>query len=141
MAYVKTVFNNQAAPAISAEELNKMGQGIADAHTLISEKIVTGTYTGNVAEGTAGSQNINLGFRPKAVFISASDRGFVINSGTSDKIYSAFALDGSPHSFYPGDATYILLEITATGFKASSGENTIQLLNSSGKVYNYIAFR
>lgn len=30
-SYTKTVFNNGAAPALSAEELNKMGQGVEDA--------------------------------------------------------------------------------------------------------------
>ncbi len=34
MAYQKTVWNNLAVPAINAANLNKIEQGIADAHSL-----------------------------------------------------------------------------------------------------------
>ncbi len=34
MAYSKTVWNNLSAPAINANNLNKIEQGIADAHFL-----------------------------------------------------------------------------------------------------------
>jgi len=34
MAYIKTAWNNGAAPGISAEKLNKIEKGIEDAHTL-----------------------------------------------------------------------------------------------------------
>lgn len=38
MAYSKTNWNNLAAPAINAENLNKIEQGIADAHEDIDGK-------------------------------------------------------------------------------------------------------
>ncbi len=36
MSYTPTVFNNGTAPGISAEELNKIGNGIKDAHDAVS---------------------------------------------------------------------------------------------------------
>lgn len=43
MAYSKTTWNNLAAPAINAENLNKIEQGIADAHDLYDDLRQGGT--------------------------------------------------------------------------------------------------
>ena len=37
MAYTKTTWVNDSKPAISAENLNKIEQGIADAHAIVAE--------------------------------------------------------------------------------------------------------
>ena len=37
MAYTKTKWVNDSKPAISAENLNKIEQGIADAHAIVAE--------------------------------------------------------------------------------------------------------
>ena len=37
MAYTKTAWVNDSRPAISAENLNKIEQGIADAHAIVAE--------------------------------------------------------------------------------------------------------
>ena len=37
MAYTKTAWRNDSKPAISAENLNKIEQGIADAHAIVAE--------------------------------------------------------------------------------------------------------
>ena len=37
MAYTKTAWVNDSKPAISAENLNKIEQGIADAHAIVAE--------------------------------------------------------------------------------------------------------
>ena len=37
MAYTKTEWVNDSKPAISAENLNKIEQGIADAHAIVAE--------------------------------------------------------------------------------------------------------
>lgn len=43
MAYSKTVWNNLSAPALNADNLNKIEQGIADAHDLIENPTLGGT--------------------------------------------------------------------------------------------------
>ena len=43
MAYNKTVWNNLSPPAINADNLNKIEQGIADAHDLIENLTLGGT--------------------------------------------------------------------------------------------------
>lgn len=43
MPYVKTIWNNNSAPAINADNLNKIEQGIADAATSANP-----AFTGNI---------------------------------------------------------------------------------------------
>lgn len=43
MAYSKTVWNNLSVPALNADNLNKIEQGIADAHNLIENSTLGGT--------------------------------------------------------------------------------------------------
>ncbi len=57
MAYTKTVWVNGAAPAISAENLNKIEQGIYDAHALATSAIPRGVivmWSGAAAAIPAG---------------------------------------------------------------------------------------
>lgn len=46
MAYSKTVWNDLAPPAINAENLNKIEQGIEDAHNLV-DNLTLGGITEN----------------------------------------------------------------------------------------------
>lgn len=88
---------------------------------------VFGSYTGNNS-----TQNITLGFRPKAVIISTR---FITMDTVTNGVF-AFALDGFPSLAKNGN--YDALTITATGFTVGYDANT-----STGgfSPYRYIAFK
>jgi len=56
MAYTKTQWNPGGPPGISAENLNKIEQGIADAHDKVDTAL---TVVGEVAEELAAHKNEN----------------------------------------------------------------------------------
>ena len=61
MAYTKTQWVNNQAPAISAENLNKMEQGIYDAHTEKQDTLVSGTNIKTVnSESLLGAGDIEI---------------------------------------------------------------------------------
>lgn len=62
MAYQKTIFNEGGAPGISAAEMNKIGQGIEDAHDAIDNHVGSGGSAHAVATSSA------------AGFMSATDK-------------------------------------------------------------------
>ena len=55
MAYTKTAWVNDSKPAISAENLNKIEQGIADAHAIVAEPGPKGDKGDPGAKGDKGN--------------------------------------------------------------------------------------
>ena len=95
-------------------------------------KVAAGTYTGSGSGLTTVVQTINLGFRPKAVFIVAEmDDAF--------NRYAALVTDKRQHQ---SSGIYVA-EITATGFLVRHAyyvDSTITpRLNSQGYTYIYLA--
>lgn len=122
--------NKCLVPAYSKEEIDGM--------------IAIGSYTGNSSE----SQTINLGFKPRAVIISATKKNYVYdyrtqssdNEGliTSEGFLVSYDNKGTGYS-----ATNTL---TDTGFvvnKPKNGTKTTDAcgLNIANQKYSYIAFR
>lgn len=56
MAYVKTEWVNDSKPAISAENLNKIEQGIADAHAVVAEPGPKGDKGDKGDKGNTGAK-------------------------------------------------------------------------------------
>ena len=56
MAYTKTTWVNDSKPAISAENLNKIEQGIADAHAIVAEPGPKGDKGDKGDPGTPGTK-------------------------------------------------------------------------------------
>ena len=56
MAYTKTAWVNDSKPAISAENLNKIEQGIADAHAIVAEPGPKGDKGDKGDPGTPGAK-------------------------------------------------------------------------------------
>ena len=56
MAYTKTAWVNDSKPAISAENLNKIEQGIADAHAIVAEPGPKGDKGDKGDPGTPGTK-------------------------------------------------------------------------------------
>lgn len=132
MAYTKTIFNNGAAPAVSAEELNKLGDGIIESlQNADNAKIVTGTYTGNaVAERT-----ISLGFTPSAVLVTTA-KGQT-NAGSS--LVGGLAFNGFPAQ----ESENKVVEIVTGGFKVfNTSQYYASNTSSAGdNPYKYIAWK
>ena len=97
------------------------------------QKFVTGSYTGDDAE----TQNIDLGFQPRAVLVVSSDAMTGYQTGSWPVIYGGLALPGKPVT--SGGST--AMELTDTGFAVHkvSGDGYIRI-NNNDIVGYYIAF-
>ena len=95
---------------------------------------VIGTYVGDDAE----TQNIELGFQPRAVLVVSSDAMTGYQTGSWPVIHGGLALPGKPVT--SGGST--AMELTDTGFAVHkvSGNGYIRI-NNSGLTRYYIAFR
>lgn len=109
-------------------------QIISNTESDILSRFVTGTYTGNSPQGYGTFQGINLGFRPKAVFVIRSGNGIIKIQSSSTLILFAFATNVKNAEG---------LEIVDTGFYVGdiSGLNSTIELNTSGNTYTYFAIR
>ena len=98
--------------------------------------IVIGTYTGNGEE----SQDINLGFQPKAVLVTHST-GTIFHYINVPLFNGGLAMRGNPAKL----STYNILTVTSTGFRVYchyiSGSNTYINSNANTNTYYYIAFK
>ena len=96
-------------------------------------RVVVGTYTGDGAE----SREIDLGFKPKAVFVCHKTGAF--NDGGS--VYGGMALQGCPLMESYGQETCTALELTETGFRVAYKRISYRsaATNVSGGVYYYFA--
>lgn len=100
-------------------------------NTLQNADVVIGEYNGN-AQDTSSRQNINLGFRPRYIYVSGT---------MYDSVY--FQMKWQYFSVATSSAGNDALYTTDTGFSVSnrSSSYTSTYLNYSDRHYAYIAFR
>lgn len=99
-----------------------------------------GSYTGN---GASNGQEIELGFKPKAVIIKNPNEVGVSGLGVSGRDIPMIAFDGNPYKVMSSGNRYTLISVTDTGFSiGGSGSSTYDAyVNEKNKVFNYIAFK
>ena len=96
---------------------------------------VVGTYTGDGKKFDEGGQNIDLGFRPRFVLITAGwDR---VNS--NDLHFYAFAEGTLPYG--PAILTDTGFQVRLNSVPAAGEGSFYTQINTAEKVYNYLAFR
>ncbi|MBR3816264.1 MAG: hypothetical protein IKJ27_06035 [Clostridia bacterium] len=102
--------------------------------TFLSEPAVIGTYTGN--NGDSATQDIALGFRPRAVIVYGNTH-HAANYSTSDGLSHCY------FSFAAGSSSLRGLSILDNGFRVRTYKttNAVTHLNDSDSPYTYIAFR
>ena len=102
-------------------------------------EVYVGTYVGNIASGSEGSQSIFLGFRPKALLIMR--KGYVINTDF-DRGYrrpcGGLIMDSMNFGCTFTDTGFTVQQ--HTGYDASTGIDQINM-NLSGESYIYIALK
>lgn len=111
---------------------------------------VIGTYTGNGMTYDQGGQQIDLGFRPKAVVLKTNK----IGSYTDYEKYACWLIiDGTPalayskeNPVYPDSSMiddYKIAEIVDNGFLVcvANGDSDSQSTNCNQYIYMYIAFK
>lgn len=135
-----------------AGDINLKPENIKDGVTIFGvtgtakgSEAVTGTYQGNAGIRVTTPQSINLGFKPKFVFVS--EEGFTFDSNSPWYYYSdlddtgdktavagsvaAYAFVGSPTKGFDEDDNEVsCLEITDNGFNVANTYN--QYSNSDG---------
>lgn len=79
MAYTKTDFTNGGPPAISAEELNKIGQGIEDVSNSVRFKTGRGSVKKAFHQNFSPSSKVQLFFNVLFAHDSGDDRMIVVN--------------------------------------------------------------
>lgn len=111
--------------------------------------IITGTYTGN----GSSSQNIALGFKPKAVLVNKTDGSFSrsevidIQVGTSwttrvrDFKCGGLAVEGSNCDTVAINDTGFVVFFEATPASSERSNTVSKKTNEKGSVYNYIVFK
>ena len=94
-------------------------------------KIVTGTYTGDGTE----TRFIDLGFTPKALYVSSQEGMPYSSSGSCH--YGGLALQNAPVTI----SSYTVLKLEETGFWVyyKRTDYYFILTNNEGKVYYYVA--
>lgn len=92
-----------------------------------------GSYVGQSATpNNTYTVSVDLGYRPKAVFVSNRRSAWYYDPGSNPGVYAAMALDGYPATF-PRNDSGTVLEITDSGFTAYSYKG------SSTTVCSYLA--
>lgn len=120
--YAKTNFNNGAAPALSAEELNKMGQGIEEAHIEADKaQTVEGFYTG---DGQT-TRFINLGFKPKKIEIHPFSYSLISDTGRPIELSSISGSYEQDLNIYGG--LFFDGDLPATRYRESATPQTIEM--------------
>ena len=112
---------------------------MAKIDTAVTEKarIVTGTYTGDGEP----SLDIDLGRRPKAVFV-CTEEGTVCSTASPFYYYGGLALDGIPSVRIMQGVSYPIVEITDSGFRVFNTTLTNgsrYIISNSTNTYHYIA--
>ena len=102
-------------------------------------RFVCGSYDGD----NAATKEINLGFRPKAVYLATAD-GRTTYVYRDTFILGGFFFEGHPLTF-PGNGL-VMAEITSTGFRVKDTGNATSdvfhvMLNAAGYTYHYIVMR
>ena len=125
------IITNVANPIDDNDAANK---AYIDQQVVSAGGIVTGTYTGN---GSTAGQTINLGFKPKAVIIWATD-GKSGSNGNIPFSDGGIILDTQPIQ----SGSDIHAEIVNEGFKVYTVEsNNRPSYNYSKLQHTYIAFK
>ena len=104
--------------------------GLGSAYRPGNLPYVIGSYTGNGAAQYDSGQLIELGFRPSFVIIT---RGWVGNSGPGGN----FLAIGQSR----GDTQNRVYELSDSGFIVKNYTGGALMLNETGKIYDFIAFR
>ena len=107
----------------------------AEQQTYLKEPVDTGIYTGR----GNGSYSVNLGFRPRVVFVASHNQPLMICDFENQKCYALAGLAVD-------NGNSLGVEITDTGFKVINSSTMLSrgcypLLNEGGTSYRYIAFR
>ena len=97
-------------------------------YTELNPQIQTGMYSGNGSP----KQSINLGKRPKFVYVSPMNGVINKYNGTTLQIYGGLALDGQP---LKDGSNLPAVEITNTGFSVDKDDN---YTNEPNTIYYYI---
>ena len=101
--------------------------------------VYCGSYDGN---GNA-SQDINLGFRPKAVLLLQQDNNLVyLGNNSGNYCYGGLFFDGGPLIFNFSDMNITCAEVTDNGFKVyqhSDRQYTGSSTNENYATYIYMA--
>lgn len=102
--------------------------------TLPIKRFVTGYYLGDDAE----TQNITLGFQPKAVLTAEQSGRMGFERSSADaKVYGGLAMPGKSVTTLGS----VVLEVTETGFAVHKVDGVgYACTNVSGHTYYYIAF-
>ncbi len=147
---LKNSMNGDAFKAEVENALDKRGDAMDDGATLVlgknpendmeatPKKYVDNKVLINTYKGTGDVQTINLGLRPKAVYIVDAETGapFIVNVSNSKNYYGGFVVDGQSKS-------HKTIEIVDTGFtvKNASGETGYHYRsNELNRQYSYIAW-
>lgn len=129
MAYTKTQWVNNQAPAIDADNLNKIEQGIYDAHTEKQDSLVSGTNIKTInSESLLGAGDIEIlgGVLQVDIASFSSLPQTVSNSAiTADHVVVNSVL-GTP-SAQTGDWTVTTLDGSLTVSGTISGSTTLTL--------------
>ena len=118
------------------KEKQSVNEGVAVTPTGVLDLVVMGSYTGETTSDNI-FQTVKLGFKPRAVLISAKNAGFV-SVGKNITTYSEELRGG----LVIGDAAclYDCAQNCDDGFKVCNKNGSAEL-NYNGREYLYIAYR
>jgi len=108
-----------------------------------SNKVVTGTYTGDLSGDTSGTKDIVLGFKPRFVQVIPKNNSPYSAAGVSPRTYyGAVATETFFFEVYQS-TTYIgsPLKITENGFQVNYNQDYKIFTNASYEQYMYIAYK
>ena len=129
--YNDTLYQYNLLKLLNENDYNNL---INDINNNVNTSIVVGTYSGNDTK----SQNINLGFRPKAVLVMAR-----FGDVLSYKSTVGLALDNFPVQYADSDGI-VITDIGFTAFNGNFGSTANVVFNESESTYNpyrYIALK
>ncbi len=144
---LRTDFNDDnikldAALTELREELGAVRALAETAYTTRFPQVLAGSYTGDGKE----MQHINLGFRPKAVFVLKSLPQLSLETSYTKYLYGGLAtrenLSGADPKRWDNFAAVM---VTSTGFRVGQHDERqgsySPNVNMQGVIYNYIAIR
>lgn len=91
MAYTKTTWVDGSAPAINASNLNKIEQGIADAHALVEQHLAP-VETGPALASVFGTQTTQKRYIKFAAASGSNDPGFIMHETSGASGYTNYGV-------------------------------------------------
>ena len=144
---LRTDFNADNAKLDAAltelrEELGAVRALAETAYTTRFPQVLAGSYTGDGKE----MQHINLGFRPKAVFVLRTVPEISYRASYTTHLYGGLAVEGSLAGSDPKRwNNFAAVMVTSTGFRVGQHDERqgsySPNVNMQGVIYNYIAIR